>query len=134
MPIDFDKYGHCVVCHKNMIIKQIIDQKEKERFTSDYDETEYLLSDGSKMRVAICRNCKFELKEGHSDKIMKTVHRGWVEEVKGIEGWDDKKRDAYLNKYSKLKIVCKSDNTPEDVLNDRLSEFHKKEVAHVSDK
>ena len=127
--IDFDKFGHCVLCHKNMLIKQIVDGKEIERLTADYTEAEYMLDDGSKMRVAMCKDCKSKLNEEDNIKIMKCVIRGWQEEVKNIKHWDEKRKSDYLDKYSSREIVCDSEDKHEDCLQKQLKAFKKdKEV------
>ena len=102
--VNWDKYGHCCLCHKNMIIEQVIDGKVQIRFTPDKDETQYLLNDGSKMRVSICKSCKKGLTDKDFTGIMASVMRGWEEEVKTLK-WTKKKKRDYLNRYSKLKIV-----------------------------
>ena len=72
MSIDYSLLGHCSSCHKNMIIEQAVGGKIIKRFTSDYSEVEYLLSDGSKMRVPICVQCQNEKLHEDVDKIMET--------------------------------------------------------------
>ena len=59
--IDFDLFGHCVKCHKNMLITQVIAGQEVQRLSGEYRETEYLLSSGSTMKVAMCVDCKEKL-------------------------------------------------------------------------
>ena len=125
--IDFDKFGHCVVCHKNMLIEQAIDGKVQQRFTTDYSETEYLLNDGSKMRVAICIDCKENLTDKDIPKIMSCVKKGWEVEVKDLKHWDEEKKKDYLDRYSKKEIVIQSENIPEDILEIKLKEYKKKE-------
>jgi len=122
----FDCYGHCVLCHKNMVIEQSIDGKALKRFTPEYAETEYLLDDGSRMRVAICNTCKNGLSELLEDDIMKCVVKGWAEEVKGFKHWDQEKKDKYMARYGKLKIVVNSENVPQDILDKKLKKYKDK--------
>jgi hypothetical protein len=105
MGVTYDKYGHCVLCHKDMIYEQVIGQKVTKRFSVDYDETEYLLDDNS--------------------KIMKSVQEGWEEEVKTLP-WKEEKKKAYLDRYGKLEIVCFSGGIPEDILKEKHTDYMKK--------
>ena len=122
-----DRYGHCVMCHKNMLIEAVIDQKVQKRFTPDYSETEYLLDDGSKMRVAICEQCKINLLPKDENYIMKCVLEGWRAEVEGFNHWTREKKDNYMDRYSKRKIVCLSEKIPQDVLDKKLKEHKTKD-------
>ena len=47
----------CVNCGKSLQTTQFIDGEIRSRLTPDYAETQYTLSDGSKMRVAMCKKC-----------------------------------------------------------------------------
>ena len=115
MSIDYDKYGYCVLCHRNLRYEQVINDKVMMRFDTDYDETEYLLDDGSKMRVAICKPCKANLTEENNAEVMTSVKSGWEEEVKVLP-WSDAKKKDYLDTYKQKEIVCFSDGVPDDVL------------------
>lgn len=107
--IDYDLYGHCVICHKNMIIEQAIDGKIQKRYTPDYTEREFILNDGSIMRVAMC------LKDAESDidskNIMKCVINGWERETAEMvksplfPHWTEEKKNIYMEEYSKKEIV-----------------------------
>jgi uncharacterized CHY-type Zn-finger protein len=125
--MDWDKYGHCVKCHKNMLIEQSIDGKVQQRFTTDYSETEYLLDDGSKMRVAICVDCKKELTDKDIPKIMDCVKKGWEVEVKELKHWSEERKKSYLNTYLKKEIVTHSENIPDDTLELKLKEYKGRE-------
>lgn len=120
----YDIYGHCVVCHKNMLIEQVIDQRVQRRFTPDYSETEFLLDDGSRMRVAICKLCKVE--ELNHDKIMECVIEGWKREVKEIIAWSDEKKEEHIEVYSQKKILVKSENVPDDMIEKKFKEHQEK--------
>lgn len=123
--MDFDKFGHCVKCHKCMLIEQAIDSKVQKRFTQDYSELELFLSDGSKMRVAICVDCRQSLRDENLPEIMETVYRGWEKELES-SGWGVEKKDKYLKRYNGLRVVCKTDNLPNDVLESKLKEHKDK--------
>ena len=126
--IDFDKHGHCVVCHEDMQYTEIIDGKPTVRLSPLYDETEYMLNDGSKMRVAICKPCKRTLKDDDEEKkrVMDCVFKGWKHELQKYSHWDTKKKDDYLKKYSKRKIVTRASDVEPDVLSKKLKKFKEK--------
>lgn len=127
--MDYDKFGHCVKCHKGMYVEQIIGGKPTIRFTPDYTEKEYLLSDNTRMRVAICKDCKGSMTEDDDDYVMSSVVKGWdvaTDELvkdKKKRNWDKKKKDEYMDTYSKLKIVCTSEDTDKDVLDDKFKKY-----------
>jgi len=112
MEIAPDKYGHCVKCHNNLRYQQVIDGGVKWRFSTDYAETEYILDDGSKMRVAICQKCKDGLTEDDAPKIMECVKLGWREEVTQLP-WDESRKKKYIDRYSRLTIVRDKKVKPE---------------------
>jgi len=126
--IDFDKHGHCVVCHEDMLYTQVIDGEPQRRLGPLYDETEYMIDDGSKMRVAICRDCKGTLKDDDEEKkrIMDCVFKGWKHELKGYNSWSEEKKKEHLKVYSKKKIVTRSERIDDDVLQKRLKKFKEK--------
>ena len=125
----YDAYGHCVICHRNLIYEQVIGQKVTKRFSTDYDETEYLLDDGSKMRVAICKPCKAVITDKDSKKVMDCVKAGWVEEVKTLL-WSEEKKKDYLERYNKKEIVCISENVPKDILVKKHVEYKEVKNEH----
>jgi hypothetical protein len=91
----------CRNCGKLLQTTQYVDRKIVTRLTPDYRETQYVMSDGSKMRVAICQEC---LKGTvSSDSIIKTVKRDWD---KALELKYGKKEATELAKaYADVKIV-----------------------------
>ena len=128
--IDYDKFGHCVKCHTNLIIEKVV-QDDSGRLTiqrmwkPEKDETQFLLDDGSKMRVTICKQCKEKLTEADNREIMDSVIRGWQKEIERIQHWSIEKKVAYLDRYSKRKIVCNSENKKDDLLRKQLDKWHK---------
>lgn len=124
--MDYDKYGHCVQCHKNMWIEQVIGQQVTKRLSAEYCETEYLLNDGSKMRVAICQTCKGALTPKDDSKIMKCVYRGWEEEIKDLK-WSDEKKKTHLQKYDKLKIIGNCEGYKDYKVKNMFKEYLEKE-------
>jgi hypothetical protein len=132
--MDFDKFGHCVVCHQNMLIEQVVDGKVIKRFTADYDETQFLLNTGSRMRVAICKKCKEGLTEDDNERIMKCVLRGWDVETdelvkdKKKPNWTKEKKDAYMYRQAQLEIVTNSDGMPVDIMEKKLKKYKEDKI------
>lgn len=111
MSIDYDLHGHCVNCHKNMIYDQVIDEKVQKRYAPDYTEKEFLLEDGSRMRVALCLTCANDIKPKDHKKIMDCVIKGWDKETDELvksplfPHWTQEHKDKHMEQYSKKKIV-----------------------------
>ena len=125
-----DRFGHCVKCHKKMMIEAVIGGKIHRRFLPDYTNTLFLLDDGSRMKVAICKGCKNGLKPEDYPYVMDCVLNGWKEEVKGLRHWSKERKENYIDKYSKREIVTNADNKPQDRLAEDLANF-KKEKKNV---
>lgn len=121
--IDYDKYGHCVKCHRYLMVEKIIDQKIQLVNTPEYDEEEYLLDNGSRMRVATCKKCKAEITTDDESDIMKCVIKGWKIESDYLPHWTDKQRKDYMDEYGKRKIVCKAKGKDNDHLEKALKEY-----------
>ena len=129
----YDKLGHCTVCGKCMVTEQVIDNQVQYRFSADYREKEFLVSDGSKMRVAICLECRDNLTEKDYKNIMKCVYNGWKEEIKTLD-WDKEKKEKYLNDYSKIEIISEAEGKDPNTLNKEFEEFLKKKSDLTSKK
>lgn len=123
-----DRFGCCVKCGKNMVIKKVVDNKVMNILAPDYREVEYLLSDKSKMRVAMCETCKLSLTEEQSSTIMESVISGWKEQVAQLN-WTEEKKKKHIEEYSKKEILCKSEGLPNDVLERVHSDFIKSKSA-----
>lgn len=114
---DIDSYGHCVCCHKNLLTKRVVDGKVVDMFLPTYDETMFLLDNGSQMQVTICKPCKevTDLSDAkvHSD-IMEAVMKGWELETKMLVAddkqpdWTAEKGQEYLDKMAERSIDCNS--------------------------
>lgn len=130
MPIEFDKYGHCVLCHRDLRYEQVVNGEPIIRFDTDYCETEYLLDDGSKMRVAMCKPCKEKLTNEDTITIMDCVKAGWVEETKKLS-WSDEKKQDYITTYLQREIICSSEGIPQDVLTKAHLDYKKAKVKPV---
>ena len=129
---NIDRYGHCCLCHKNMIIERVVDQKVIQMFTPDKDETEYLLDDGSRMRVCICKDCKagVDLNAVETkNNIMEAVINGWELETKGYvdeQKWTPERQKSYMAIYSQKKLDIHSEGLSNYVIEDR-----KKRLADI---
>ena len=121
-----DTYGYCVRCHKCLLINRVINNKVEMVFTPDHTETEFLLDDGSKMRVCLCQHCKDNLSDNDTSAIMESVIEGWKEETNKLTNWTQEKKDNYIFRYSQRKIICRSENIHKEQLNNRLKEFEEK--------
>ena len=123
--IDYDKYGHCVFCHRYLIIERIIDGKIVEVNHPDYYEEEFLLNDGSRMRVAICRPCHSKITDKDHKDIMASVIKGWVTEVQYLKNWTEKRRKDYIDRYSKKTILFVSKGLSADVVDRKFKKYMK---------
>lgn len=126
--IDYDKYGHCAMCHKRLIKTAMTSDGPVEMFTSDHGEREFLLSDGSRMRVTMCKKCQKEFTETDADKLMTSIYKGWYIETQYIKKWDDDKRRDYLYGYLQKEIVCESGSLPNDVLETKLKKYRENKI------
>lgn len=123
-----DRFGCCCLCHRCMLTEKVIDGKVQTVFLSDMADTEFLLNDGSRMRITICKSCKnsmdLENPKVH-DYIMQAVIKGWDLETKSWvadESKPDWTQDRYvkhMERYSKLSIDCYSEGVPGHVIQER---------------
>jgi len=129
LEINYDKYGHCALCHKDLRITQMTSDGAVEVFTPEHGEINFLLNDGSTMRVCICKPCQAVGVEDKQEEIMDSVYKGWYMETmylvedKSKSEWTEEKRLDYLSRYSEKEIVCVSDNVPVDRLEQKLKKY-----------
>ena len=71
------KIGRCPKCEKEIMIFK----KGRPRKSKDYDEFWISLSNGSRMRMLICKKCKPNLNKKDVDKIMKRCCATWEREL-----------------------------------------------------
>ena len=71
-----DKFGHCIECGKQVITLEVIDNKISKKFTPDWAEHEYEMSDGSFMRVCMCKQCIGKVDKLNQEEIMEAVIHG----------------------------------------------------------
>lgn len=119
--IDYDLFGHCIVCHKNMLFEQIIDGKAQMRFSPEYTEKEFILDDNSKMRVAMCREHASKVTKKDYKDIMKTVVKGWDKETDELvkspnyPSWTQERKMKYMSEYEKKSIKNVSEDDSKKV-------------------
>ncbi len=116
---NIDKFGHCVVCHKNLLTKRVVDGKIIDMFLPIYSDTVFLLDNGSQMQVTICKICKESTDlndpQVHSE-IMEAVMKGWELETKMLVAdekqpdWTEEKGKKYLDTMAQLNIDCNSED------------------------
>lgn len=123
--IDYAEVGHCTCCHRNLIVEEVIGGKVQKRFHADFGEVEFLLNDGSKMRVNVCIPCQQKNEHSNIDKIMETEIKGWKHQTdkfvkEGHGDWTQEKADKYMARYSKLEIVTPTQGHDADSLKEKL--------------
>lgn len=126
MSIDFDKFGHCVLCHKDLIVERTIDGKVQRMLSPEYETTEFLLDDESRMRVCVCKPCKIDLKPEQENAIMSSVIKGWDKEAEKLENlgyWKPEQRKKHMDIYSKKKIIAKSEGVSPHGLRKKFKEY-----------
>ena len=135
-----DRFGHCCVCTRYLITQRIVDGKSVEMFVPEYGNVEFLLNDGSKMGVTICKICQnsYDLNDPDVHKeIMDAVFKGWELETKKLttEGgetpdgnfirWSKENGEKYLCFMKKKNIDCKTDTLSKDKLIERSQSLGK---------
>lgn len=134
---DIDKFGHCVVCHQNLLTKRVVDGKVVDMFLPTYDETMFLLDNGSQMQVTICKTCKETtdlFDPTVHDNIMQAIQKGWELETKLLvdnNTWTKEHGDNYLNTMSELSIDCNSENLDKYAIQTRQMELLKAVIEPV---
>lgn len=75
-----DEYGHCCLCHKNLIVPRVVGGEQIMMLTPEFDQTEFIISNNSRMVVCMCRTCKSTVDLNNTivhNKIMESVKLGW---------------------------------------------------------
>lgn len=108
-----------------MLTEQVVDGRVIQRFIPEYTEEEFLLDNGSRMRVAMCKSCQINLSDKDYNDIMQCVIKGWGKELEN-NTWSKERKEQYHNDYYKLKIIMKSQHKTNDELKKELEDFKKK--------
>ena len=132
-----DRYGHCVKCARNLLLPRIVGGKEVMMFTPEFDQTEFVISNKSKMVVCMCKTCKASVDLTDPDvqsDIMDSVKAGWDMEM-GVVGLNKPeakedikelkvKKDVRAPKhYNELSILFHSEGIDDYVIQNRLKEL-----------
>lgn len=102
-PLDYDKFGHCTICSKNLVSEVAINGKIESRFTPDFNEVKLILSDNSKMRVCMCSECKNNFSQDKYVGVMNKVKKAWEMEVDKLN-WDDQRKSSHIERMNQLSI------------------------------
>ena len=113
--IDYDVYGRCCKCHRNLMTDKFFNNSWHKVF-AEREEQEFDLSDGTKMRVTLCKSCKSQLSDKDSDEIMQSVIKGWEKEVNSFSHWSVAKKKEHMSKYKSLKIKGEKDGVSKQKL------------------
>lgn len=112
-----DEYGHCVLCHDNLLVPRVVGGKQIMTFTPEFDQTEFVISNKSRMVICICKGCKES-----ADLADRDIHNNIMESV--ISGWELKPEMAPLG-FDKFTILFHSENIDDYVVQNRLAEMDK---------
>lgn len=107
-----DVYGHCCLCHENLLVPRVVGGKEIMTFTPDFDQTEFIISNKSRMVVCMCKPCKSNVDLSNSDiqnNIMDSVKLGWANGS-----------DRCPNDHEDLRILFHSEGIDDYVVQNRL--------------
>lgn len=110
-----DVYGHCSICHENLLVPRVVGGKEIMTFTPEFDQTEFVISNKSRMIVCMCKNCKSnaDLSDSNIQKnIMDSVKLGWAGEL----GQERAPAD-----FDSLSILFHSEGIDDYVIKNRLT-------------
>lgn len=122
-----DAYGKCVNCNADLITERIVDMRPVKMFLPIKDEVEFLLNDGSRMRVTICTPCKekLDLKDPKvHQEIMEAVIHGWQLEVDMLvldekkPDWDKERAAKHMGVYSQKEIIACSELLAPHIIDD----------------
>ncbi len=136
---NIDRFGHCVVCHNNLLTKRVVDGEIVDMFLPTYDETMFLLNTGSQIQVTICKKCKENVDltaPAIQSMIMLAVRKGWRLEtnLKVSQGeWDKESAERHLESTNKLSIDCHSEKLDKYVIQTRQMELIKAKVEELKE-
>lgn len=110
-----DEYGLCCLCHENLLVPRVVGGKQIMTFTAQFDQTEFVISNKSRMVVCMCKKCKEGIDLSDStiqENIMESVKLGWA------NGSDRCPAD-----HEDLSILFHSENIDDYVVQNRLAEM-----------
>lgn len=141
-----DRFGHCCVCARYLLTKRMVDGKVIEMFVPEYGDIIFLLNDGSKMQVTICKICQNSYNFSDPDvhkEIMDACMKGWELETKKLieeggttpEGnsikWSGEYGKKYLDFMRKKYIDCNTNDFDKNILTDRSHKLGKQFYENI---
>lgn len=131
--VDYDLYGHCVLCHNYMMDEVTIDGQRILKKKGEFRESLYLLDTGATMRVAMCVHCQNKLNDSDEEKqeIMDCVIRGWDIESDDLVSsnekprWDKEHKDKYMELQRSKSILLRADTLTSVGVQERYNEHLK---------
>lgn len=112
MKVDnIDKFGHCILCHRNLLKNVALSGKIEPCFDPDKDEAWLKLNTGSMMSISVCKKCKsntdFESID-NKKKVLEAVNNGWELEMDLMLKNKEKFPEFNEEKRNKLKQLYSS--------------------------
>lgn len=86
------EYGFCLLCEKDVMVS--CGTCGHKKHGNNYTEVLLDLSNGSKMPIAVCLECKDKVSHADKSDIMKAVRAGWQKELDAMD-WSKEQREAY---------------------------------------
>lgn len=109
---DIDKFGNCVLCHRNLVKNVVVNNKLQGVFDADKDQIFVKFNNGSCGHIAICKPCKSNTDVSADENraaIMEQVHIGWTLEMNHMDenadkfqGWNSDKRKLMQDYYNTI--------------------------------
>lgn len=133
---NIDKFGHCVLCHRNLIYKRVVDGRQEDMFVPTHGHTTFLLNTGSQMQVCMCKPCQQnnDLADvSIHNNIMEAVQKGWELEAKLLvenNVWSTQKSVEYLNYMKSRTIDCHVEHLANNVIQNRIKELTNVNHSH----
>lgn len=129
--VTYDKYGHCVLCHKYLIVEKIADGEVVKMFSGEHDEDEYMMNDGARIRITICKKCKCKNYEGKMDDITKSIIKGWQVEVNHLD-WPEERKKSHMERYKSKKLIFKTSGISNDVVLKKYKNYIQNDQTKVN--
>lgn len=106
--IDYSFPGLCSLCHSEIGIFDGSDdfgRPKVKKFMANARHVDVLLSNDSKMKVMLCKDCHKTFSPSDCGKLMESEINGWYKEVEQCcSSWDQDRKDTYMKKFSKMYV------------------------------
>ena len=103
---NIDKFGHCVICHKNLIRNIVIGGKVVGTWHPHKDEAYMISNIGALIPISICKPCKKTVVLDDSnvhENIMEAIKNGWELEIDHMKKHPEMFSDFTLEKEQELR-------------------------------